>query len=64
MNQPFNFMRPELTENGLYGLFEEQAKGIVVQILSAELLPERKPDANSLKYKYYVYVEFSHLLKE
>lgn len=57
MNQPFNIFKPELTGNGLYGLFEEQGKGIIVQILSAELLPERKPDANSLKYKYHISIE-------
>jgi len=43
--------RPQLTQNGLHSLLDQSAKGITIQIVSAELLPEKQPGSQALKYK-------------
>ena len=45
--------RVQLTEKGLHGLIEEDRKGVIVQILSADQIPNTKPGINNLKFKYF-----------
>lgn len=43
--------KTQITDRGLYQLLEESKKGIIVQILSGEQLPDTKPGALTLKFK-------------
>jgi len=43
--------RSSLTQNGLHSLLDQSTKGITIQIISAELLPEKQPGSQALKYK-------------